>query len=144
MSIKLGKKLDSTCISSRLTLLATGEVFYTKNIEEIKFNGYSLNINGWRVCGKKEYLLDQDWYYPAATYTINDVELVDERLSYEKAVKSECIYLSSTMSKRFHADCSNPDSQSKEYLRHLCDFSLVHNTQEAAVLHTKAMMRVSE
>ena len=144
MPIKLGKKVNPKITKNEIIkMLVDGAVLHTSCGLEISFIGNQVVYTGCFSNPNSDPITNFDWYYEAEkTYTINSIKLIDKRLRYEEAVKSQCIYFSSTMSISLYEICNQPNMQNKEYMQQLCDFSLVHSTQEAAVLHTAAMLRV--
>ena len=142
--MKLGKKLEVSGDKEIIKLLVDGAVFYSQYGCDLVFRNNQVMYNTHFVASSTLDISDYDWYYPAKTYTINGVELVDERLSYEEAIKSKWVYFSSTMSVPLYENCHQPDMKSKEYMQQLCDFNLVHSTQKAAILHTQSMIQVAK
>jgi hypothetical protein len=140
-SVKLGNKLEVTDIKERMKLLIDGEVFTDDSGFLIYYEDFGFCFDGPVFEDLNEKTALKNWYYPAKTYTINGVELVDERIDYVEAKKRSGIFVSdienTSMYKYLRAEETN-DS----YLVTMCIKSLVHFRKEAAIAHTKAMIRV--
>lgn len=146
MPLKLGKKVEIKERKELIKLLVDGEILHSRCGVRAAFVGTQVRYDYTKASSdtNNDPITCLDWYYEAEkTYTINSAKLVDKRLRYKEAVESDCIYFSSPMSASLYEICNQPNMQNKEYMQQLCDFSLVHSTQEAAVLHTAAIIRVS-
>ena len=145
----LGKKLEVTDIKERMKLLIDGEVFYgngdakwyfdsTLHVDENPFR-YS-DCERWEPINKT---WDSDWYYPAKTYTINGVELVDERMTSSEFKELGEGYLCEAMDIEGGDHVSMASTLLFE-MESACEKSLMHHTKEAAIAHTKAMIKVQD
>lgn len=144
--MKLGKKLEVTDKKERLKLLIDGEVFYTKLKSKIHYDDRKISegLSPFRLKGQHLFgSLDVAWYYLVKTYTINGVELEDNRLSYEESCNSEFIYIASAGLNDYYKRDSI-SGWSVNAMERMCDRSLVHSTKESAIAHTKAMIKVAE
>lgn len=149
--MKLGKKLEVTDIKERLKMLIDGEVFLLKDGSHVFFDESDFEegihpfrnaLSGSNSCNAS-LAMDLGWYYPANTYTINGVELEDNRLSYEEIVNINSVFISDPTFEDM-VDVISIEGLSERVVKHLCDNSLVHSDSEAAIAHTKAMVRVEE
>tara|TARA_R110000851_G_scaffold187318_1_gene337171 strand:+ start:61264 stop:61698 length:435 start_codon:yes stop_codon:yes gene_type:complete len=144
--MKLGKKLEATAAQKAL-LLEQGEVLNGLNGVEYYYDETitscfrARNSNGGSVPIQREWLFD--WYYPAKTYTINGVELVDERVKIESILDyvGTGYFVSSIYQPIGWHKTTRERSDLNQYL---CSISMVHYTKEAAIAHAKAMIKVTE
>lgn len=135
--MKLGEKLKVTDIKERMKLLIDGEVFYSTDEERIEFANFMFYVGGDIFDQVGEQYLNDNWYYPAKTYTINGVELIDERYVYGNVKKIKVVYISDPIRDDLYYAATFCDVYSGK-----CERSLVHRTKEAAIAHAKAMIRV--
>lgn len=144
--MKLGKKLEVTDIKERLKLLIDGEVFYTKEGNKIEYmherftkgdSPFTVSIG----CAPEPLkgIVHVDWYYPAKTYTINGVELVDERVLVDELFKGP-YFVPNLINRDMFVESNKPGFDP------MIAFSrgLVFRTKEAAIAHAKAMIQVTE
>ena len=146
MTFRLGDKLDVPDIKDRIKLLVDGQTFFSKDGRIIVMNDFRLTYGEYHFSEVRKCILLQDWYYPALTYTINGVELTDNRVTQISKNYKE-YYVSDCLDKNYfsyaNSTYANSNGNTSKSLERLIKRSLLHNTKEAAVLHAKAIMRVS-
>tara|TARA_R110000850_G_scaffold269167_3_gene401031 strand:- start:1415 stop:1852 length:438 start_codon:yes stop_codon:yes gene_type:complete len=142
--IKLGKKLKVTDIKERMKLLIDGEVFYTVAGGKIEFESSNKNFmfDEEHFCHVDDESLNDHWFCPAKTYTINGVELVDERFAGIDLESSRDGYISNPSCSEYYKEATYDKAYDKIAIELLMTRNLVHRTKEAAIAHTQAMIKV--
>ena len=138
--MKIGKKLEITDIKERLKLLIDGEVFYTDDGRKISMDNRATFMVNNSYIRDKVKVLREDWYYPAKTYKINGVELVDERVTDHPMSINPSYYIPAIFESDFYYSIYYGHRDFDEALAR----GLVFKTKEAAIAHAQAMIRVEE
>ena len=127
------KKLETTDFKERLKRLIDGETFLCDQGGLIRFNpGTQTFMHGITTFyGVGDIVIFGDWYYPPKTYTINGIELEDNRVKRHATLGD--YYMSSTEHRSMYKNVNCPAG-------HVIDRGLVHTTKESAIAHAKAMM----
>lgn len=141
MTFRLGDKLDVPDIKDRIKLLVDGQTFFSKDGRIIVMNDFRLTYGQYHFSEVRKCILLQNWYYPAPTYTINGVELTDNRIKEVKP-NDKGGYMADCCQSSYFTHYRNTDNNIV-YLKEIAKRNLLHKTQEAAVLHAKAIMKVS-